>query len=108
MKVAHTLLSSGDDDLEHLIVLPQLAAVGPAAFQALIALQGKAGQPLTTHEWLMSVRSRIGIPGGTCEFDLPGYYAWQQHPAQNRQAAKAAEPSSVLVSSWGSRTTQRR
>jgi cell division protein ZapD len=24
------------------------------------------------------VRSRISIPGGTCEFDLPAYYAWQQ------------------------------
>jgi cell division protein ZapD len=56
------------------------------AFQALIALQGKAGQSLTTHEWLMSVRSRIGIPAGTCEFDLPGYYAWQQHPTERRQA----------------------
>ena len=56
------------------------------AFQALIAQQGKAGQSLTTHEWLMSVRSRIGIPAGTCEFDLPGYYAWQQHPAERRQA----------------------
>ena len=22
----------------------------------------------------MSIRSRISIPGGTCEFDLPGYY----------------------------------
>jgi cell division protein ZapD len=31
------------------------------------------------NEWLMSIRSRISIPGGTCEFDLPAYYAWQQH-----------------------------
>jgi cell division protein ZapD len=22
-------------------------------------------------------QSRVGIPGGTCEFDLPAYYAWQ-------------------------------
>jgi cell division protein ZapD len=28
---------------------------------------------------------RIGIPGGTCAFDLPAYFAWQQHaPAQRR------------------------
>jgi cell division protein ZapD len=26
----------------------------------------------------MSIRSRISIPGGTCEFDLPAYYNWQQ------------------------------
>ena len=29
----------------------------------------------------MSVRSRISIPGGTCEFDLPAYYAWQHRDA---------------------------
>ena len=46
---------------------------------------GKAGQALTANEWLMSIRSRINIPGGTCEFDLPGYYAWQQlDPAKRR------------------------
>lgn len=56
------------------------------AYAGLNEVQGKAGQSLTANEWLMSVRSRIGIPGGTCEFDLPGYYAWQQHPAQDRQA----------------------
>ncbi len=56
------------------------------AFNGLNQLQGKAGHGLTTNEWLMSVRSRISIPGGTCEFDLPAYYAWQQHPAQRRRA----------------------
>jgi cell division protein ZapD len=34
----------------------------------------------------MSIRSRVGIPGGTCEFDLPAYYAWQHRPAESRQA----------------------
>lgn len=33
----------------------------------------------------MSIRSRAGIPGGTCEFDLPAYYAWQHHPAEARR-----------------------
>ena len=56
------------------------------AFDGLNALAGKAGQALTSNEWLMSIRSRINIPGGTCEFDLPGYYAWQQHPAEDRRA----------------------
>jgi cell division protein ZapD len=41
---------------------------------------------LTGNDWLMSIRSRISIPGGTCEFDLPAYYAWQQHPAESRRA----------------------
>ncbi len=52
----------------------------------LNALAGKAGQALTANEWLMSIRSRIGIPGGTCEFDLPAYYAWQQRPGASRRA----------------------
>ena len=34
----------------------------------------------------MSIRSRISIPGGTCEFDLPAYYAWQQHEPARRRA----------------------
>ncbi len=53
---------------------------------ALNQLPGKAGHMLTTNEWLMSIRSRISIPGGTCEFDLPAYYAWQQHPPVRRRS----------------------
>lgn len=56
------------------------------AFNGLNQLPGKAGQALTGNDWLMSIRSRISIPGGTCEFDLPGYYAWQQHPSAQRRA----------------------
>lgn len=62
-----------------------IARIGEA-YDALNQQPGKAGQSLTTNEWLMSVRSRIGIPGGTCEFDLPAYYAWQQHDAARRRA----------------------
>ncbi|HEV7618724.1 MAG TPA: cell division protein ZapD [Burkholderiaceae bacterium] len=53
---------------------------------ALIGAQGKTGQHIRDNEWLMSIRGRTIIPGGACEFDLPSYYAWQQQPAQRRQA----------------------
>jgi len=56
------------------------------AFASLNESPGKAGQALTSNEWLMSIRSRIGIPGGTCAFDLPAYYAWQQYPPEHRRA----------------------
>jgi cell division protein ZapD len=56
------------------------------SFNTLNTVPGKAGQSLTENDWLMSIRSRINIPGGTCEFDLPGYYAWQQGSAGERQA----------------------
>jgi len=56
------------------------------SFNTLNTLPGKAGTALTENDWLMSIRSRINIPGGTCEFDLPAYYAWQQRPPQQRRA----------------------
>jgi cell division protein ZapD len=56
-----------------------------ACFASLNELSGKAGQSLTENDWLMSIRSRIGIPGGTCEFDLPAYHAWQHLGAPARQ-----------------------
>ncbi|WP_348240174.1 cell division protein ZapD, partial [Salmonella enterica] len=46
----------------------------------LTATHGKAGQLIADNEWLTSIRSRAIIPGGTCEFDLPAYFAWQHHP----------------------------
>ncbi len=55
------------------------------AHAGLNQLQGKAGQSLAGNDWLMSIRSRISIPGGTCEFDLPSYFAWQQHDAERRR-----------------------
>lgn len=56
------------------------------AFEGLNQQAGKAAQTLANNEWLMSVRSRISIPGGTCEFDLPAYYAWQQMDGARRRA----------------------
>ena len=55
-------------------------------FTTLSSQPGKAGQSLTENDWLMSIRSRVGIPGGTCEFDLPAYFAWQHHDAASRRA----------------------
>jgi len=56
------------------------------AHVGLNQLNGKAGHTLASNEWLTSIRSRIGIPGGTCEFDLPAYYAWQQLSPERRRA----------------------
>ena len=55
-------------------------------FNQLNALPGKAGNALTEIDWLMSIRSRIAIPGGTCEFDLPAYFAWQHRTPERRRA----------------------
>jgi cell division protein ZapD len=54
------------------------------AQQKLNATTGKAGQHVRDNEWLMSIRSRAIIPGGTCEFDLPSYHAWLTRDADVR------------------------
>jgi cell division protein ZapD len=59
------------------VVLDDVTGQLEACFAALNGLPGKAGHSLTENDWLMSIRSRVGIPGGTCEFDLPAYFAWQ-------------------------------
>ncbi|MES2499334.1 MAG: cell division protein ZapD [Pseudomonadota bacterium] len=36
----------------------------------------KLGQHLRENEWLMSIKQRVNIPGGVCQFDLPSYHHW--------------------------------
>lgn len=67
-------------------VLDQFIGQIENAFSTLNSVVGKAGQSLTENDWLMSIRSRVHIPGGTCEFDLPAYYAWQHGSVSARQA----------------------
>lgn len=66
-------------------VLDDITAQLEHCFSVVNNLPGKVGQSLTENDWLMSIRSRVGIPGGTCEFDLPAYYAWQHLDAGARQ-----------------------
>jgi cell division protein ZapD len=67
-------------------VLTSVLAQIDAAQSGLNANPGRAGQYLRDNEWLMSIRSRAIIPGGTCEFDLPSYHAWLMRPASERIA----------------------
>jgi cell division protein ZapD len=66
-------------------VLDEVVGNIDRVFDELNQADTKAGTEISTSEWLMSLRSRVGIPGGTCEFDLPGYYAWQQLDATRRR-----------------------
>jgi cell division protein ZapD len=52
---------------------------------ALLAVQGKIGQNLRDNEWLMGIKNRAAIPGGVCEFDLPGYHFWLNRDPEFRQ-----------------------
>jgi len=51
----------------------------------LHATTGKIGQRLRENEWLMGIKQRAAMPGGTCEFDLPFYHYWQQQDAGLRR-----------------------
>ncbi len=66
--------------------LDQLIAQLDELFDTLNQVNGKIGQCLTESDFLMALRSRVVIPGGTCEFDLPAYHAWQHHDAHSRSS----------------------
>lgn len=51
----------------------------------LLAMLGKIGQHLRKNEWLMVIKQRASMPGGTCEFDLPSYHYWLQQAAVVRR-----------------------
>lgn len=87
-------------------VLDDIIGQLEACFATLHGQTGKAGQALLEHDWLPSLRSRFAVPGGTCEFDLPVYHAWQHLPATRRIAelerwaqslAPLAEPVYMLL-----------
>lgn len=65
--------------------LDQFIARLDACYNALRDDEGKVGHGLSDNEWLNAIRSRITIPGGTCEFDLPAYHDWQHRPVEQRQ-----------------------
>lgn len=65
--------------------LDQFIAKLDACFAALNADAGRVGHGLHGNDWLLSIRNRMGIPGGTCEFDLPAYHDWLHHPPEARQ-----------------------
>ena len=52
---------------------------------SLTTHSGRLGHHLRDNEFLMIIRSRCSIPGGVCEFDLPGYHRWQSMLAQKRR-----------------------
>jgi cell division protein ZapD len=51
----------------------------------LFAMTGKIGQRLRENEWLMGIKQRAVIPGGTCEFDLPSFHYWQRQDIDSRR-----------------------
>jgi len=54
----------------------------------LLTLRDNACQPglsLRSNELITSIKQRISIPGGTCNFDLPNYHHWLHKPTKVRE-----------------------
>ena len=47
-------------------------------------INGQIASELKTSEFLISIRQRSAIPGGTCDFDLPAFHYWLQQPPNQR------------------------
>lgn len=45
---------------------------------------GKIAHELRNNEFLSAIRARIGVPGGSCSFDIPAYHQWLSLPYQIR------------------------
>lgn len=70
-------------------VNPQLLERINQASQELQEVQQKFGQHIRENEWLMALKQRMAVAGGTTPVELPGYYFWQkQDPAKRSQDLK--------------------
>jgi cell division protein ZapD len=65
--------------------LDEILAEIETASSSVLAMTGKIGQHLRENEWLMGIKQRTCMPGGTCEFDLPSYHYWQQQDIDVRR-----------------------
>lgn len=67
-------------------VLLQVLGDIERASASLFSMTGKIGQHVRENEWLMSIKQRSSIPGGTSEFDLPSYHHWRHRNVSERSA----------------------
>ncbi|WP_373698632.1 cell division protein ZapD, partial [Neisseria dentiae] len=57
-----------------------LSAQLQAVAENLQGIKQKFGQHLRENDWLMAIKQRMLVAGGTSPFDLPAYYFWQRQP----------------------------
>ena len=55
------------------------------------------GQILRQNEFLMTIKQRNSIPGGTCNFDIPGYFFWLNKSSQVKTADLQKWQSDLLL-----------
>jgi cell division protein ZapD len=55
-----------------------------AAHAALADVPVRLGPHIAEFDFLQSLKGRVGIPAGSCPFDLPSYFVWLHRPAPLR------------------------
>jgi len=61
-----------------------------STMRRLLGMSGRIGQHIRDNEWLMGIKQRTSIPGGTCEFDVPSYHYWLNQSAVERRQSLLA------------------
>ena len=56
------------------------------ALDRLHKLDGKLGEHLKRNDFLLGIKQRISIPGGSCDFDLPQLRFWLNQSHEQRSA----------------------
>jgi len=56
-----------------------------AILEIIRASSYQPGQALRNDELVTSIRQRMAIPGGTCNFDLPAFHFWLTQPFERRR-----------------------
>lgn len=75
----------GNAEIDAEVLANVLSDLG-SAHAGLFNSTGKIGQHLRENEWLMALKQRMSIPGGTSEFDQPHYHHWLHRAPAERVA----------------------
>ena len=70
-------------DIDHAQLSGLLTEIN-ARMDSMHKINGQIASDLKTSEFLVSIRKRCAIPGGTCDFDLPAFHYWLKQPAKDR------------------------
>jgi cell division protein ZapD len=70
-------------DIDHAQLSSLLSEIS-ARMEGMHQVNGQIANQLKASEFLVSIRKRCAIPGGTCDFDLPAFHYWLKQPSKNR------------------------
>jgi len=70
-------------DIDHAQLGSLLSEIS-ARMDGMHQVNGQIANELKASEFLVSIRKRCAIPGGTCDFDLPAFHYWLKQPSKDR------------------------